>query len=156
MVDSKRAVSLVVGLFVAAIMAAFLLPVAIGAVSGPDSTTLNQTTADSPVELKNNLTVEVTNLDDATTPNEATYSVSYDGSSTTATVGEGNNQTATVGGIDVDIAPTTVTASYAVTDYEYPTTAGWGSGASSLWLIIPLFLVIPVFLYVTRMALNSQ
>lgn len=151
MPDSKAAVMIVVTLFVAGIITAFLMPVVIGAISDDETATYNQSTSET-VELNPGLNATV---DSVTSGTSATYTVEYDGDSTTATVNTGSNSTVTVGGIDVTIAPSEAGSDYAVTEYEYPTDAGWGA-AGSLWVIIPLFLVLPIFMLFVRIATKQM
>lgn len=151
MVDADKATKLIVGIFVAAIMAAFLLPVAIGAVAGPDELTATQD-VDETVTLGAGINVTVTGVTDGTS---ATYTVEAGSDSVTGeTVDVGNNSTVTVDGADVTLSPTEATSTSATTDYEYPTTYGWGSGAGALWAIIPVILVLAIFLYFVWMAVG--
>jgi hypothetical protein len=150
MVDADKATKIVVGLFVGGLMAAFLMPVAIGAIAGPDTTTETQAVGDS-VELKAGLNATVTGVTSGTS---ATYEVSAGGSNTTTTVNVGANETVTVDGADVTISPTNVTSTQATTDYEYPTTYGWGSGAGAIWGILPIMIVLAIFLYFVYVAVQ--
>lgn len=152
MVDSEKATKLVVALFVGAMLAAFLLPIAIGAIAGPEEATYTQDVNES-VTLGAGINVTVTSVTDGTS---ATYDVSAGGDTVTGTtVNVGSNQTVTVDGADVTIAPTNVTATQATTDYEYPTTYGWGSGAGALWAILPVLLVLAIFLYFVARAIQE-
>lgn len=154
MVDADKATTLVVALFVGAIMAAFLLPVAIGAIAGPEETTVTQGTGTgNTTTLGAGINVTVTSVTDGTS---ATYDVSAGGQTVSGTtVNVGSNQTVTVDGADVTIAPTTVTSTQATTDYTYPTTYGWGSGAGALWTILPVMIVLAIFLYFVAKAVSE-
>jgi hypothetical protein len=147
---AKQGVKVITGIFVGIILAAFLMPIAIGAVSDPGDAVYNQSTTET-VELKPGLNATV---DSVTSGTSATYTIEYDGDSTTSSVNVGSNQTLTVGGIDVTVAPSEAGSSYAVTEYEYPKTAGWGA-AGDLWLVIPLLLVLPIFMWAVSKATNQ-
>lgn len=152
MADADDATKLVVALAVAGIMLAFLMPVAIGAISGTEDTTATQA-VDETVELQPGLNATVTGV---TADTSATYTVEYNNDSVTGeTVNEGSNSTVTVGGEDVTIAPSDVTATNATTTYTHSRTAGWGDGAAALWVILPVILVLAGFLYLTFMALQQ-
>ena len=112
MANTNRAVSIVVALLVAGLLLAVLFPIAIGAMSGPDETSVTQDVGDS--------------------------------------------ETVTVDDTEVTISPSEATASSATTTYEYPTTYGWGSGASSLWGIIPVLIVLGGLLMLVKLALDSK
>lgn len=152
MVDANKATKLVVGIFVAGIMAAFLLPIAIGAVAGPGELTATQD-VDETVELKPGLESNVTAV---TAGTSATYEVTAGGDTATTTVNVDANDTVTVDGAGVTISPTNVTSTNATTTYEYPKTYGWGGGAGALWAIIPVILVLAIFLYFVYMALQEM
>jgi hypothetical protein len=153
MVSAQKATRLVVALLVLALLAAFLMPVVIDSIAGPSQVTQTQNVNDT-VELKPGIEVTVTGVTSGTS---ATYAINVDGTNSTGnTVNVGSNQTYTVNGADVNVAPTNVTSTQATTDYEYPTTYGWGSGASALWAILPVLLVLAVFLFVTYMAIQRM
>lgn len=152
MVNASDATKLIVGVFVAGIMAAFLLPIAIGAVAGPDELTATQDVSET-IELKPGLNATVDSVD--TTADSATYTVTADGDTATQSVSVGSNATVTVDGADVTISPDSVSTGNATTTYEYPKTYGWGGGASALWTIIPVILVLAVFLYFVYMAISD-
>ncbi len=151
MADANRAVKLVVTLTVIGLMVAFLLPVAIGAVSGPDSTTITQDTTET-TELKNGLNATLDSVD--TTADTASYTITANGDSTTATVDNGTSTTVTVDGADVTISPESISTGQATTEYEYPTTYGWGTGASAMWAIIPVMIVLAAFLFIVGVAMK--
>lgn len=153
MPNSDKAVGLVVGLFVAGILVAFLFPVAIGAMSGAETATFNQSTGEE-VTLQPNLTATLDSTD--TSGDNATYTINASGDTTTTTVANGTNTTVTVDGEDVTIEPQEVNSGSAVTEYEYPRTYGWGDGASALWGIIPVMVVLVAFLWFVAMALRQR
>lgn len=153
MPSSRKATTLVVTLLVAALMAAVLFPVAIGAISGPEVATATLDTGNT-TELQPGLNATLDSVDD--TADTATYTVSADGETATATVGNGTNTTVTVDGTDVTIGVTDVTTTSATADFEYPTTYGWGSGAAALWGILPVLLVLGIFLFLVALALGQR
>ena len=153
MANTNRAVSIVVALLVAGLLLAVLFPIAIGSMSGPDEATVTQDVGDTVVLSSPDL--EAT-LDDTTDGTDATYTVSTDTDSATTTVNVGDSDTVTVDDTEVTISPSEATGSSATTTYEYPTTYGWGSGASSLWTIIPVLIVLGGLLMLVKLALDSK
>lgn len=153
MVDADRGAKLVIVIFVAALMAAFLLPIAIGAIAGPDELTTTQGTGTAnTTQLGAGLNATVTGVTSGTS---ATYEIQAEnGATATTTVNVGANDTVTVDGADVTISPSSVTSTEATTTYQYPTTYGWGSGAGALWGIIPVMMVLAVFLYFVTKAVG--
>lgn len=152
MVDSSKAVTLVVGLFVAGIMAAFLLPVAIGPMTDGETQTATIEVGNS-TELQPDMTATLDSVD--TTADSATYTINASGSTSTVTVDNGTNTTTTVDGADVTIAVTDVSSGQATAEFTSPTDYGWGSGAGALWGILPVLIVLAVFLYFVGMALGK-
>ena len=152
MPDSRKAVALVVTLLVASLLGAVLLPTAINAMSGAEEATFTQD-VDETVELQPGLNATVTGVTDGTS---ASYTVTAGGDSATTTVNVGANDTVTVDGVDVTISPSEATATNATTTYEYDGTYGWGSGAGSLWGILPVLLVLGLFLYIVAVALRQR
>lgn len=153
MADSRKAVGLVVTLLVASLMGAVLFPVAINAMSGAEEATATQDVGET-VELQPGLNATVTGVTDGTS---ATYTIEAGGDSVTGeTVNVGENATVTVDGVDVTISPSEATTTNATTTYEYPGTYGWGSGASSLWAILPVLIVLGLFLYIVGIALRQR
>lgn len=149
--DSRAAVTLVVGLLIAGLMGAFLMPIAVGQLTGPEESTATQD-VDETVTLQPGLNATVTAVTDGVS---ATYTVEAGGDSVTGeTVNVGSNSTVTVDGVDVTIAPSEATTTNATTTYDHPTTYGWGGGAGALWVIIPLILVLALFLYFVGLALG--
>lgn len=150
MPDPKRVMTMIVGVTVVALLVGILLPIAIQGLADPSETTYNQSVGET-VELHaDGLN---TTLDSVTDGVDATYTVQYDGDSVTTTVNVDANQTVTVGGADVTIAPTEVGTDYAVTDYEYPTTLGWGS-AGTLWDILPVVILLGPVLFMLFVGLR--
>lgn len=152
MVDSSKAVTLVVGLFVAGIMAAFLLPVAIGPMTDGETATATLETGES-TELQPDLTATLDTVD--TTADSATFTINASGTTSTVTVDNGTNTTTTVDGADVTVSVTDVSTGQATAEFTSPTDYGWGSGAGALWGILPVLVVLAVFLYFVGMALNK-
>lgn len=151
MVDSGKAVTLVVGLFVAGIMAAFLLPVAIAPMTDGETATATLDTNES-IELQPDLTATLDSVDD--TADSATYTINASGSTSTVTVDNGTNTTTTVDGADVTIEVTDVTSTNATAEFTSPTSYGWGSGASAMWGILPVLVVLAAFLFFVGLAMR--
>ena len=150
---SRKAVGLTVALLVAGLLVAFLFPSVIGAISGPSEATVTQDIDETVLLSSPDLEATVTETTDGT---DATYTIETDTDSVVGeTVNVGESSTVTVDGHDVTISPTEATATGATTDYEYPTTYGWGTGASSLWSILPLFIVLVPFLLFVHFALRD-
>ena len=133
-------------------MAAFLMPIAIGAVTAPDTVELTQTEGDTNT-LQGDLQVT---LDDAVADTNATYTVTEGTASDTVTVTEGSTVTATVDGTEVDISLSSATATEATSTFEWPKTYGWGSAAGSIWVILPILMVLAIFLFFTSLALSVR
>lgn len=150
-IDAKRAVGLTVALFVGLLLAAYLMPTVIAGISDDQKLVENQTVSET-VDLKPNMTAT---LDSVTSGTSATYTVTYNGDSASATVNVGANGNVTVDGTTVEITPQEVTSTYAVTEYRVPATTGWGA-AGALWLVIPIFLILPIFMWVVRGALQQR
>lgn len=151
MAEADKAVKIVVALLIGGLLAAFLLPIAIDPMVGDESQTLTQDTGDTDT-LQADLNVTLDSTD--TTGDNATYTVSTDAASTSATVDNGTSTTVTVDGTDVTISPEDINSGSATTQYEYPTTYGWTGGAGSMWLVLPLLLVLAIFLFFTKVALD--
>lgn len=154
MADSRKAVGLVVALMVAGLMAAFLLPVAIGAISGPEVATATLDVGNS-TELQPDMTATLDSVT-TTSPNSATYTVNASGSTSTVTVENGTSSTVTVDGADVTISVTDVATGQATAEFESPKTYSWGDGAAALWAIIPVMIVLAVFLFFVYMAIGRM
>ena len=148
--DSKRAVGLVTTLFVAAIMGAFLFPLAIGEMSGPEEQTVTLETGET-VELQPGLNLTLDSTTDAT---NASYTVSANNDTASTTVNVGANASVTVDGEEVTIGVTEATISGATAEVDYPATYGWGGGARALWAIIPVILVLALFLWFVFVAVR--
>lgn len=154
MADSRKAVGLVVALMVGGLMAAFLLPVAIGAMAGPEVATATLDVGNS-TELQPNMTATLDSVT-TTSPQSATYTINASGQTATATVENGSSQTVTVDGADVTISVTDVQTGQATAEFESPKTYSWGNGAAALWGIIPVMIVLAVFLYFVYLALREM
>lgn len=152
MTNARKAVALVVTLMVGALLAAFLFPVAMNAMVGPEVATATLDTGNS-TELQPNMTATLDSVD--TTADTATYTVDANGDTSTVTVDNGTNETVTVDGADVTIEVTDVSTGQATAEFESPTSYGWGDGAGALWGILPVILVLAVFLFFVYMAVRE-
>lgn len=148
---ASRAVKLVTAIFLVGILTAFLMPVAINAIAGDSSTTLTQN-AGNTGEVKVGINAT---LDSVTADTDATYTITAGGdSATTSALTAGSNETVTVDGAEVTVEVDSVGTDSATATFDYPTTYGWGSGATAMWVILPVILVLAVFLYIVFMATN--
>ena len=152
MADAQRAVKMVVAIVVAGLMAAFLIPIVIGAIGGPATTVATLDVGNS-TELQPNMTATLDAVD--VTNDTATYTITASGQSATATVANGTNSTVTVDGADVTISVTDVSTGQATAEFEYPQTYGWSAGAAALWAILPVIIVLALFLYFTYVAVQK-
>ena len=148
MANVNKAVSVVVAIAVSALIVAFLLPVALGMFGGMTETTVTQNVNDEET-LTSDLTITLDSVTDGT---DATYTVATDDDSDTVTADLDTTETATVDGYDVHITPTDIGTDSATATVEYPTTYGWGSGASALYGIIPVMIVLAAFLVMIGVA----
>ncbi len=151
MPDAQKAVTLVVGLLVAALMSAFILPIGIEAIAGGESQTAELNTSET-TELQPGLNAT---LDSTTENTSATYTVDANGDSATTTVSEGGEETVTVDGADVTINVSTAGTDSATATFDSPKTYAWSGGASALWLILPVMIVLAVFLYFVSLAIRE-
>lgn len=152
MADAEKAVKIVVALVVLALLASFLVPIAVNEMAGQEEATYTQATGET-VELQPGLNATVTSVSDGS---NASYEITAGNDTATTTVNVGANDTVTVDGVDVTISPEEATTTNATTTYEYSGTYGWGGGASALWAIIPVMIVLAVFLYVVAVALGGS
>jgi hypothetical protein len=152
-VNAGAAVALVIGLMIAGILGAFLLPVAIDAFEGDTSTALNISTGTTE-DVNGELTATV---DSTTAGTSATITLNQtDGNSVTKTVNVGSNATYAMDRGDVDVKVTEAASGYAVADYEYANDFAYSDGASSLWGLMGLALVLALFLMVLGMARDQM
>lgn len=149
MPTAKQAVGIIIPIFLVALLASFLFPVVIGAMSGAEEATHNQSVGET-MELQPGLNATLDSVD--TTADSATYTINASGDTATATVDNGTNSTVTVDGADVTIGVENVETDSATATFDYPRDYGWGGAASSLWVILPLLIVLALFLYVVGMA----
>jgi len=149
---ADNAVKLVVGIALLGILAAFLLPVAVNAINGDTTTTIQQDTGTT-VDVNGELN---TTLDSVTAGTSATYTLESDGQSITNTVNVGSNTTYSFNRGDVVVTVTESNSGNATAEYEYAKDYAYSNGASALWGLLGLMLVLGVFLYVIGMALRNK
>jgi hypothetical protein len=136
------------------LMAAFLAPVAINEMVDDETTTITQNTSETVTLSEPDLNATLDSVD--TTNDDATYTIAAGDVNETVTVANGSNTTVTVDGNDVTIAPQVIETGQATTQYDYPTTYGWGNGAGALWNILPLLVVLAIFLLFVGIALREM
>ncbi len=151
--DADKAILLVVGLVVLALMAAFVLPIAIDAIEGDVSTTINQTT-DETYEVN---TLLESNVTATTADTDATIELNdtRTASTTSKTINEGENATYSLDGGNVKVTVDEAASGYAVVEYEYARDYTFGSSAQNLWGVLGLMIVLGVFLFVISQARNQ-
>lgn len=154
--SSKAAVAMIIGIAVAGILAAFLLPVAVNEIEGNETFTTTQDTQ-SPNESVN--AVLDANLTGATTgsPDTATIELNNNGTTESNTIDNGTETAytslpdgdATVGVEDVNSGNATFNVTYS-RDYAY------SDGASTVWGLLGLALVLGALVYLLKMALGGM
>lgn len=150
----KRAIALVVGLSVLALMAAFLLPVAMDGLYSDQTVELNQTTS-TEYEVNSQLTSTVTA---ATAGADASIELNdtRTASTTSNTINVGENTTYSLEGGDVVVTVTEAETDYAVADYEYAKDYTYSDGAQGLWGIIGLAIILAVILFAIKQATDAM
>lgn len=146
---------MVVGLTVAGLVAALVLPVALDGLNEPQSTTIDQEVGDTDV-LTGELNATLDSVDDTAGSESATATVTNTdtGDSSQVSVDEGTNSSVTVGGVDVTVTTEEVTgSSNATMTYEYPRTSGWSGGAAAIFGILDLILILVLFMVAIGWAL---
>lgn len=143
--SASKAVGLVVGLAVLALLAAFLMPVGLNALYADSTSTLNQNVSDT-YEVNGQLESTVTAVTDGA---DATIELNdtRTAGTTSNTINVGSNATYSLSGGDVVVTVTEAGTDYAVAEYEYSRDYAFSDGAQGLWSIIGLALVLIVFLF---------
>lgn len=155
MVSTKQITTAVVVLGIAALVIGVLLPVGLNALANDETATITQ---------DNGTTQEVsplidTTLDDvetAGTPDNATFTVTLDGTSATNTIDNGSVVTFTINGDEIDVGledAVSGSPDSATSNYSYDTAVGYSDGAAALWGILDLAIVLGAFLFVVGLAL---
>lgn len=146
-----KALGIVVAITVFAILASVLMPVAIGNFNDDTTTTINQTQGQT-----YNITADLNTT--ATDINQSADSVTVElqdgANSDTVTVSTTTNETATVGDEDINVTVVEYTGSNsAEMEYQHNNTYGWGTGAETLFDLIPLMLLIAIVLFTVGAAM---
>lgn len=150
---ARAGVALVVGLVVAALLTAVLVPVGVNQLNEDSSTTLNQTTSDTvEVTAKLNSTVTAT-----TSGSDATVELNQtDGNLVSKTVNVGSTETFAMDRGDVNVTVTEAGSGYAVVEYEYRNDFGYSDGARGLWGVLDVIIILAVLLFIVGMGLNVK
>jgi len=149
---ARSAVLLIVGIVVASIVGAVMVPVAIDSIEGDETNTLTQDTSTVyEVDAELNSTVTATSDgSDATVELNDTRTAG----TTSQTISVGSNATYDLQGGTVTVTVDSATTTGATVTYEYPRDYSYSSGAQSLWGILGLVIVLAMFLLVLGRALQ--
>lgn len=149
---SRIAISFVLALLVAALVAAVVLPIGINAVVDDRSETVLNQSNDSTEAITPVLdaALEETNAD-----TNATYNLTVGDDSVTNTIAEGSDADYSLNGQTVNVNVSNVEADNASATFEYPVELGWSSGTQSMWGILDVVIVLAVFLFVFGIALAA-
>lgn len=139
-IDPGTAVAALLGVLIFAVVAAAILPSAIGTVEEPSDATFNQSTGDT-VNVTAGLDGTLDSISTGTA--QITLNDTQENEDATVSLDQGNNETVTtLPGGDVTVNATEVGADYAVIQYTYPTEYGWDDSAGALWSLYPLVLIL--------------
>jgi cobalamin biosynthesis Mg chelatase CobN len=149
---AKKAVALVIGLVVVALLASYLMPIALDALNSDTSVTTNQTTStETEINAELNSTVTAT-----TAGTDATIELTSDNTTTSKTIAVGSNSTYSFDRGDVTVSVSEAQTGYAVATYDYPKDFSYSSGAQAMWGILGLIVILAVFLFVLGIALDGM
>jgi len=148
----RTAIMLVVGIVVAAIVGAVMVPVAINNLEGDETTTLTQDT-DTTYEVDAQLNSTVTATTDGSSATVELNDTRTAGT-TSNTINVGSNASYDLQGGTVTVTVDSATSTGATVTYEYPRDYSYSSGAQSLWGILGLVIVLAMFLLVLGRALQ--
>lgn len=151
--SGSAAVTLVVALAVAGILAGLVLPIGINAITEDTSTSFSSVSEGDTVSVSPVLNATLDDVNQSNSDITVTVNDTEAGTSSTFT-NVTTNTTQTLEGEDItvilDSVDSTTTASFTV---EYPPDYSFGSGAKSIWGILDLVIVLAVFLFLIGMAL---
>lgn len=148
-ISTSFSVKLVVAIVVGALLMSFLFPVAIGEMAGDSERTITQDTGEN-VSVFQDVNA---NLTGTTAGTSATYELEENGTTESNTISVGSETTYTsLPDGDVTVNVSEANAGNATATFSWDTTRGWGSGASSLWVVIPIMIVLAGALYLIGVA----
>lgn len=150
---STGAVAIIVSIAVAAIIASFLLPVAVNQLENDESVTINQSVSSTEdVNAQVNATLDSIGTKDPT--DNATYTLQTDNQSITKTIDNGSESTFSFneGDVTVNVSDVDSGTSSAESAFTYPTTFGYSSGGAALYDLLGLALILAAFLFFVGLA----
>lgn len=156
----RSGVSLAVAVLVVAIMVAVTMPVALNNLSEPASTSFTGVSEGNTVDVAAGLNATLDNVTNSTSPSTINVTVTDTDTGSTSSVtnlDEGNSSTVTLEGEDINVTNDNVsdgsTADFTV---AYPIGYGWGSGAKSMFDLIPLFLMLAIVIFFVGIAMRAK
>lgn len=146
-ISNNRGMKIAMAILIGGLLLAVLLPTAIGSFYEQDSSTIMQSEGESYHFKIVNSTVDT--VDDTNNDVDFTFYERSGNDSTTATIAVGSTNTVTFTDGSVDVTVNSINSSTdANITYEASKTAGMSDMASSLFLLIPLFLILIAVMYV--------
>jgi uncharacterized protein (UPF0333 family) len=148
----RTAIMLIVGLVVASIVGAVMVPVAIDNIEGDQTNVLTQDTSTT-YEVDARLNSTVTATTDGT---DATIELNdtRTAGTTSNTINVGSSAEYELEGGTVNVTVDSATSTGATVTYEYPRDYSYSDGASALWGILGLTIVLGVFLLLIGRAID--
>lgn len=150
--QAKKAVGIIVGVTVLALMAAFLAPVALNEINGDTTVTVTQNTSET-VEINAELNATLDSVD--TTNDSGTYILEADNQSITKTVSNGSTATFSFDRGDVNVTVNDVSTGEATADFSYPHDFPYSDGAQGLWDLVGLVLVLGILIFAIGIGLKA-
>lgn len=154
--DPSGGAKLVVGVALVVLLAAFLMPVAIDAFTGTQSTQSYTVDSGNTTEVVSGVNATVTSVDDTVSPSTATIELAYDAETVSSTIENGSSATYTLSGEDFTVNVSAVTASSATFSVDYTQGYDWNSGAQSLWNIIGIIIILVLLMMLIYYALRAS
>lgn len=155
-ISAKMAITIVIVLAVTALVAGFLLPIALDTMNDDKTVSITQ---DNGTTEAVNPELDAT-LDDVSsgTPNTATYTLASGGESVTNTIDQGSSADFDFdrGTVTVTVDDTTLaTTDSATATYDYPRDFAYSGAARSMWGILGAIIVLCVVLFVLSYAMRK-
>lgn len=151
---TNGAVKAVIAIALAALLFAFLMPVALNAMEGTQDTTIEQ---EENVEYEVIAALNSTATDVSQTNSDVTVELNATGESTQSnTINDGENATYTFDRGDVTVTVDSIANdTHATLSYEYPRDFSYSDGARSLWGLVALSLVLAGILFFVSLGLTK-
>jgi len=147
--SGKSGVGFIIGAIVVMLLAAFILPTAIGSFENPESRTVTQEEGEV-IKLAPTLNATLNDVDDG----DSSINVTLGDTETNETVSATSialeaNETVTINTREVTINNTAnVNTSTATIRYEYPADYSWDGGASSMFGLLGLLFALVAFMLI--------